>query len=39
VVLDLPLFLIKFEFLKVGVRGDRKTGVPGEKGLRAKKRT
>ena len=38
-VLHLPLFLIKFEFSKVGVCGDGKTGVPGEKGLRAKKRT
>ena len=38
-VLHRPLFLIKFEFSKVGVCGDGKTGEPGEKGLRAKKRT
>ena len=38
-ILHPPLFLIKFEFSKVGVHGDGKTGVPGEKGLRAKKRT
>ena len=31
VILHPPLFLIKFEFSKVGVRGDWKTGVPGDK--------
>ena len=32
-------FQVEFEFRSVGFQGERKTGVPGEKPLRARKRT